>query len=658
MKRAEAPVYVWHWIVIVAVISVTLLVRSHLQKSDGFESVPVEHAHNASDTRFVAIQYPKISRSAKSDSMSRSTFLEHMTELKSAGYCTVGLQQVCDLYEANKLLPDKTVVVLLDGHRDTCLNAVPVVEELGLQATVMLNIGAMRQTNRSFISWHDLRKMQKDPRWNFGIRTRVAGHLPEQLEYLKDRFPEIRVCGVSAPTDLRDSVTFSRDKRVFFPPRDGDGYNSSVTDPSCLSLLRVASQQSGRELVKTLASVFSQTPRIEDGFTEDARRLNWVSTCGNTRVIDGMFELSARPSRSSADAWSVGTYDWSDVDLAAEFKVVRGKQFWAYARFRNKDNFIRLGCDGKRLFLQQKIEGKKAKNLKVGEFECDFSQFHTLRLIARGSYAMAYLDGHKLSARPFRVDDSLASGKVGFAIWDSRCGVASCRIARTSVRKIPCVALLNMDWNKGAPSWLSENSDYLSYLCPNGLAVDAHRTEHNVDEDKALLISSAYGGHMLTPTVVLDKRDIESDNADALISKLVNLVKSHKLDGIHLDCRKCQGAKSSAKLTGILEAFKADSPESTLILSLSLECYQICKELLEIPDVLVVRLESQQCDLLNDIARPFRLKTLLRVATDEPWAPAERLMLPKDGQVTGNSTSDAIGVVQKYELRGIALCKG
>ena len=703
--------YTLHWILIIIGVSTALVVRSRLQKSDGVESVPVQPAHIASDTRFIAVLYPKISRHPKSDSMSKSLFAEHMTELRSASYCTVGLQQICDLYNANKLLPEKAVVILLDSHRDTCLNAAPVIEQLGLRATVMLNIGAMRQTSRSFMSWHDLRRMRWDPHWDFGITTRGSDELREQSEYLKRRFSDVRVCGVLgsvgkphlassgpfsawlrpaastikptspaspslpggkiarsrandgvfrqslAPTDLGDSVTFSRDTTVFFPPAVGDGFNSSNTDPSCLSLLRLTPQQGAREFVRMLSSISSQMSRFEDRFTDQTRRLNWVSTCGDARVIDGMLELSCGPSRRSANAWSVGTYDWSDVDLAVEFKVTDGRQFWAYIRFSSEDSFIRLGCDGERLYLQQKVAGAKVQNLNVVAFDRGFSQFHALRLIVRGPYAIAYLDGQKLSSRPSRVDDSLVSGKVGLAIWDPSCGVASCRISRSSIRKLPCIALMNVDWYKGSAGWTTEHSDYLSYLCPDGLSVDASRVGGDEDDYNALLISSAYSGHTLAPTVVLEENDLKASDSDVLINKLANLVKNHRLEGIHLDCRKWQAGKSSVGLAVILEALKANAPESTLILSLSPQCYQTCEELLELADILVVGLEAQHGDLLSDIARRSRLKTLLRIESDEPWALAGGLESPANGQAPGDSTGDAGYVVQKYELKGIALCK-
>jgi len=657
MKREEAPVYIWHWVLIIVGILAALVVRSRVQESEPVESVRGRVTRDACDSRFVAVLYPTVSIQAEPESMSTNVFLEHMTELKRAGYRTIGLEQVCDLYNANKLLPEKAVAIILDGRRETCLNAVPVLQELGLRATVMLDVGAMRKTSRSFMSWHDLTILRRTSLWDFGLRTQGAEDLREHLDYLGGHFPDLRVCGISAVTDQGETAELLRGEIVFLSPEDGDGYNSSITDPSCLSLLRIAPRQGSQELVGLLSTILSSAPRIENTFTEAARRLNWVSTCGDTRVVNGMLELSAGPSRSSADAWSVGTHDWRDVDLAVEFKVTGGEQFWAYLRFRNEDSFIRLGCDGERLLLQQKVAGARLKNIKVVTFAPDPSQPCTLRVILRGPFAIASVDGRTLSTRPFRVDDSLVSGSVGFAIWDPECGVARCRIASVAIRKLPCIALMNMDWYPHSSGWITDHSDYLSYICPSGLSLDASQAEQNIDDYKALLISSAYNGHILAPTVALDDKDFEVNDPDVLADKLGDVMKNNGLESVHLDCRELEGGKSSVELGKTLEALKADLPKARLILSLSPECYQSRKEFAKLADVLIVRLQGQQSELLKDVARPFRLKTLLRVETGKPWPVIEGFVSPKTGQAMEDSKGDAAHIVQKYELGGIALCK-
>jgi len=657
MKKKGAPVYIRHWIVIIVGVIAALAVRSHLRQAGRVEFVPAQSVQHPGDTRFVAMLYPRITRRPESDSMSKRLFLEHMTMLRSAGYSIIGLQQIRDLYYADKLLPEKALVVILDGFRDTCENAVPVIKELGLRATMLLNVGAMRQNNHSFMSWHDLKKMQSDRLWDFGIATGGDGDPEEQLEYLQDRFNDIRVRGVSAPIDFDNFAAFAHKKMLYFPRRDGDGYNSIDTDPSCLNMLKVKPQQDRHELTQLLSNIFSQSPRFEDEFIEDTTQLNWASTCGYTAVRNGMLGLSAGPSQSSADTWLAGTYDWGDVDLAAKFRIAGGRQFWAYVRFRNDDNYLRLGCNGIRLFLQQKIAGAKVRNLKVVEFDGNFSQFHDLRLIVRGRYAIAYLDGRKLSERPFRIDDSLVSGKVGFAIWDPLCGIASCQIAGVSIRKLPCITLMNIDRHQDASRWISKYSDYLSYLCPNSLSLKNPHVECNIEDYEALMISAAYSGHELTPTIILEENALESNAPNVLAGELTNLMEKYRFGGLHLDCRGCRNKESFTALAEMLRALKTNSPESALILSLSPQGYQTCEELLKTADILVLQLEDRQCDLLDKIARPIRLKMLLQVETDEPEAFIGNLVSSRNAESTTDLVKSAVYIVENYDLKGIALCE-
>ncbi|HCO95390.1 MAG TPA: hypothetical protein DIU00_15810 [Phycisphaerales bacterium] len=507
------------------------------------------------------------------------------------------------------------------------------------------------------MNWHDLKKMQDDRRWDFGIATGPDDDPDEQLKYLQDRFTDIRVLGISAPIDFDGSAAFAHNRMLYLPRRDGDGYNSIDTDPCCLNMLKVKPQQDRNELTRLLSNIFSQSPRFEDEFVEDTTRLNWASTCGHTAVRNGMLELSAGPSRSSADAWLAGTYDWDDVGLAAKFRIAGGRQFWAYVRFRNDGNYVRLGCNGTRLFLQQKIAGAKVRNLKVVDFDSNLSQFHDLRLIVRGRYTIAYLDGRKLSERPFRIDDSLVLGKVGFAIWDPLCGIASCQIASTSIQKLPCITLMNIDRHQDASSLISKYSDYLSYLCPNSLNLINPHVECDIEDYEALMISAAYSGHELTPTILLDDNGLESNAPNILAGELTSLVEQYRFGGLHLDCRGCRNIESFAALAKMLRALKVLSPKSALILSLSPQYYQIHEELLRTADLLVLRFENGQSDLLDKIDRPFRHKMLLKVKTDEPEAFIRNLISSRNSESTSDSVNNAMYIVENYDLKGIALCE-
>ena len=66
-------------------------------------------------------------------------FREQMTALRDAGYQAVTIPQIIDYVENETLLPEKPVLITMDdGYTSNLVNAAPVLEELGLRATVFV----------------------------------------------------------------------------------------------------------------------------------------------------------------------------------------------------------------------------------------------------------------------------------------------------------------------------------------------------------------------------------------------------------------------------------------------------------------------------------------------------------------------------------------
>lgn len=71
--------------------------------------------------------------------VSPGRFREQMTALKDAGYTTVTLSQVLDFVDHGVALPEKAVLITMDdGYTSNLLAAAPVLEELGMCATVFV----------------------------------------------------------------------------------------------------------------------------------------------------------------------------------------------------------------------------------------------------------------------------------------------------------------------------------------------------------------------------------------------------------------------------------------------------------------------------------------------------------------------------------------
>lgn len=71
--------------------------------------------------------------------VSVARFREQMTALRDAGFHAVTLSQLVDYVENGGPMPDKPVLITMDdGYTSNLVNAAPVLEELGLRATVFV----------------------------------------------------------------------------------------------------------------------------------------------------------------------------------------------------------------------------------------------------------------------------------------------------------------------------------------------------------------------------------------------------------------------------------------------------------------------------------------------------------------------------------------
>lgn len=71
--------------------------------------------------------------------VSEDRFREQMTALKEAGYETVTLRQLCDYVSGRAKLPEKPILITMDdGYSSNLEIAAPILEELGMCATVFV----------------------------------------------------------------------------------------------------------------------------------------------------------------------------------------------------------------------------------------------------------------------------------------------------------------------------------------------------------------------------------------------------------------------------------------------------------------------------------------------------------------------------------------
>ena len=83
------------------------------------------------------------------------TFKFRMRYLKDRGYGVLGMEDLIAFFDEARVLPKKSVLLTFDdGYDDFYRNALPVLNELGIKATVFVPTGLM--DNPGYLSWNEI----------------------------------------------------------------------------------------------------------------------------------------------------------------------------------------------------------------------------------------------------------------------------------------------------------------------------------------------------------------------------------------------------------------------------------------------------------------------------------------------------------------------
>lgn len=95
-------------------------------------------------------------------SVTPTQFTEQMDYLKSAGFKVVDLKDALDKLRNHQALPEKAVAITFDdAYRDIYIGGFPILKERGFPFTVFINTQPILQKNRHFLSWDEIKEMEK-----------------------------------------------------------------------------------------------------------------------------------------------------------------------------------------------------------------------------------------------------------------------------------------------------------------------------------------------------------------------------------------------------------------------------------------------------------------------------------------------------------------
>ncbi len=106
---------------------------------------------------------PSLPAITRSLTVAPSDFAAQMRWLRAHGFHAITQQQLFAALEQRKRLPAKPVVITFDdGYRDVLANAAPVLARLGMPATAYVITGRISGSDVSFLSWAQLKALEKD----------------------------------------------------------------------------------------------------------------------------------------------------------------------------------------------------------------------------------------------------------------------------------------------------------------------------------------------------------------------------------------------------------------------------------------------------------------------------------------------------------------
>lgn len=465
------------------------------------------------DSRFLALLLPRITLKPHRYAMSTAELAELLGALKGAGYVPLSLSDVAGLYGARRRLPPKGVLVAFSQDDPQGLEAADgVLRALRWRGVAFITRTALKGggDERRFLTEHAVAQMRAGGAWEF---ARAEGGL------------------------LR-----SEDGALRFTASEV-GLNDGGDDPRALNALALRPDRGSAENAAIVKNSWPRTaPFIED-FGTDGPRSDWVAGWGVVAMRGRRLVLLPTPKQTGAGVFIRGTERWRDLTLEFELERFR-KEFWAYARYRDDDSYVRVGARDGHWYVEQKTaQGGMTQLLGRAPIHED-AWPATVRLVLKGGAAIVHVNGRMQFGRALRVHRDIGRGSVLLGVYDARTPAALAVL--TGVRAAP----LGEDWlaPSDAPSEpfgeehleaLREEAVRARAVSPAWVSVGADGSV-SVAETQGLFIRSLAGfyGCRLVPSVDFARLQpgalAAPASADKLVADLAEAARALDVGGLNL----------------------------------------------------------------------------------------------------------------------------
>ena len=141
--------------------------------------------------------------------VTKENFKEQMKYLKDNGYATLTLNDAYDFFINNKPVPEKSIVLTFDdGYMDNYVEALPILKEFGLKATIFV-ITDLVDKDPNYMTISQLKEMQSQ---GIEIESHTVYH-----EHLKQLSYEKQVTTLKGSKEFLEKVLNKKIKYVAYP---------------------------------------------------------------------------------------------------------------------------------------------------------------------------------------------------------------------------------------------------------------------------------------------------------------------------------------------------------------------------------------------------------------------------------------------------------
>jgi hypothetical protein len=391
-----------------------------------FFGVPAVPEASRSESRFVALLFPRITSDGERFTLSARDFKSVLEGLQRSEHVSIGLRDVEDFYLRRRLLPPKAVLIGFDrDYPESIALADGVLKDLRMRGVLFLSQvagdGGIEQ--RKFLSAHAVGQLLKGGAWDLG---RVAG--ARGAPAAPGTFSVVLARGVSSAAPRPPAA-----RELRFLASDA-GCNDERDDLQRLNIMSVPTRHAPAELVRIIEGSWPRSSEFTDRFGSERLGSDWIVGWGNVSAHKGRLALLPLPTQRGAAVSLRGTEKWRDLEV--EFELARTqREAWVFARYQDDGGYVRVGPRDGAWVVEQRIGAGRLPSLlgKAAMRENDLPA--RVRFVLKGEWAILFVNDRMQFGRALRIDPRVDRGRVQFEVYDRSPRAA--RAAWTSVRARP-----------------------------------------------------------------------------------------------------------------------------------------------------------------------------------------------------------------------------